>query len=198
MSGCTIWPTFCSSVILAMIEAMRASIPASLTTALDTRGQGTLDAAGPSTACRVDDSANARSRDARTRAQDEVLMDDSLKRSGKGAARAKAIREWGDAPRPRRKSTLETHAHPYSIRARRIEHELLNTTVDGSLRAMRFVSHVVDEPLDAHIAVAVRVADAEIEMHVAVDFVVQAQQLDAVAGRDAAVRNRCRGGHFAR
>src|SRR5687767_14371977 len=100
MSGCTIWPTFCSSVILAMIEAMRASIPASLTTALDTRGQGTLDAAGPSPACRVGDSANARSRDARTRAQDEVLMDDSLKRSGKRSGASASHQGMGGRPSP--------------------------------------------------------------------------------------------------
>src|SRR5213082_1201662 len=76
---------------------------------------------------------------------------------------------------------LEAHLHANSKRPRWIEDELLSARVDRCLSRVRFIRHVVDEPLDADVALFVCVADAEIQVGVAVDPVIKSHQVGPYA-----------------
>src|SRR5437764_12994059 len=80
---------------------------------------------------------------------------------------------------------LEAHLHANSKRPRWIEDELLSARVDRCLSRVRFIRHVVDEPLDADVALFVYVADAEIQVGVAVDPVRESTLVGPVCGGDA-------------
>lgn len=62
------------------------------------------------------------------------------------------------------------------------EDELLRAGIDGRLRRVSLIRDITDERLDPYIAPLVRVADAEVEVGVGVDLVIESGQVGAVGG----------------
>src|SRR5437588_9353768 len=80
---------------------------------------------------------------------------------------------------------LETDLHAHSVGSGRVENELLGARVNGRLRGVGLVRQIVDEAFDAHVALFVCVADAEIQVRVGVNLVIQPQQVGSICGGHA-------------
>src|SRR6266850_969714 len=196
MSACTICATFCSSVSRRSRSEMRASIRGSRGTALVTDGQttscdanGRFEIAGPvaqhaaTTPPQIVIRTATRQRLVADRMGWLTSTVTSRQLPRRVASGGVAESGW-----PRYGGTLhalETDLHAHSVGSRRVEDDLLGARVNGRLRGVGLVRQIVDEAFDAHVALFVRVADAEVQVRVSVNLVIQPQQVGSICGGHA-------------
>src|SRR5205814_9713934 len=174
ISACTLCATFCSSVSCRSRSWMRASIFGSGTTGPAARCQ--------TMAVRAGDAGRACAEASRAQPAAGIPPQDMARTS---VSKRFMARRGPDRESVTDGRVLEAHLHANSKRPRWIEDELLSARVDRCLSRVGFVRHVVDEPLDADVALFVYVADAEIQVGVAVDPVIESHQVGPICGGDS-------------